>query len=58
MPPAASSARRALAALGLLSLIWGYNWIMLKEGLQFADPFDFAALRTAPGALLLFAAMA
>jgi drug/metabolite transporter (DMT)-like permease len=40
-----------------LSLIWAYNWIMLKEGLRFADPFDFAALRTAPGALLLFAAM-
>ncbi len=58
MPPPASSARRALAALALLSLIWAYNWIMLKEGLQFADPFDFAALRTAPGALLLFAAMA
>jgi drug/metabolite transporter (DMT)-like permease len=58
MPTSATSARRALAALGLLSLIWGYNWIMLKEGLQFADPFDYAALRTAPGALLLFAAMA
>ena len=58
MPLPASSARRAIAALGLLSLIWAYNWIMLKEGLQFADPFDYAALRTAPGALLLFAAMA
>jgi drug/metabolite transporter (DMT)-like permease len=31
---------------------------MLKEGLRFADPFDFAALRTLPGAILLFAAMA
>ena len=58
MPPSAASARPALAALCLLSLIWAYNWIMLKEGLQFADPFDFAALRTAPGAVLLFAAMA
>ncbi|MEO7726883.1 MAG: EamA family transporter [Burkholderiales bacterium] len=58
MPPPASSARKAFAALILLSLIWAYNWIMLKEGLRFADPFDFAALRTAPGALLLFAAMA
>lgn len=57
MPPSASAARRALAALSLLSLIWGYNWIMLKEGLKFAGPFDFAALRTAPGALVLFAAM-
>ena len=57
MPPHAPSARPALAALCLLSLIWGYNWIMLKEGLQFAGPFDFAALRTAPGAVMLFAAM-
>jgi len=58
MPPPASSARRALIALVLLSLIWAYNWIMLKEGLRFAAPFDYAALRTAPGAALLFAAMA
>jgi drug/metabolite transporter (DMT)-like permease len=58
MPPSASSSRNAVAALCLLSLIWAYNWIMLKEGLRFADPFDYAALRTAPGALLLFAALA
>ena len=58
MPPSAPSARPAVAALCLLSLIWSYNWIMVKEGLQFADPFDFAALRTLPGAVLLFAAMA
>ncbi len=57
MPPPVSSTRKAYAALCLLSLIWAYNWIMLKEGLRFADAFDFAALRTAPGALLLFAAM-
>ena len=57
MPPAASSSRKALAALVLLSLIWGYNWIMLKEGLRFAGPFDFAALRTMPSVALLFVAM-
>jgi drug/metabolite transporter (DMT)-like permease len=56
MPPA-PSARSAWIALCLLSLIWAYNWIMLKEGLRFAAPFDFAALRAVPGALLLFAAM-
>ena len=55
MPPA-PSARPAWVALALLSLIWAYNWIMLKEGLRFADPFDFAALRTAPSALLLIGA--
>jgi drug/metabolite transporter (DMT)-like permease len=30
---------------------------MIKEGLRYADPFDFAALRTAPSVMLLFAAM-
>jgi len=55
--PSAPSARRAAAALALLSLIWGYNWIMLKEGLRFAGPFDFAALRTVPSVALLFAAL-
>jgi drug/metabolite transporter (DMT)-like permease len=57
MPPPASPARPALAALCLLSLIWAYNWIMLKEGLRFCGPFDFAALRTMPSVVLLFAAM-
>ena len=55
--PAAPAARPAVVALCLLSLIWAYNWIMLKEALQFAAPFDFAALRTAPSAIMLFAAM-
>jgi drug/metabolite transporter (DMT)-like permease len=56
MPPA-PSARPALVALCLLSLIWAYNWIMLKEGLRFSGPFDFTALRCMAGAPLLFAAM-
>jgi drug/metabolite transporter (DMT)-like permease len=58
MPRSPSSAKKAVAALCLLSLIWAYNWITVKEGLRYADPFDLAALRTAPGAVLLFAAMA
>jgi len=49
---------KALAALALLCLIWGYNWVLMKEALQYASPFDFVALRTAPSALLLFAIMA
>lgn len=52
-----SPSRRALLGLIVLSLIWGYNWVMMKEALRFAAPFDFAALRTLPGALSLFAAM-
>lgn len=49
---------QALIALAFLSLIWGYNWVVMKEALYEAPPFTFAALRTLPGAFLLFAAMA
>lgn len=52
-----STHRRAMIALIFLSLIWGYNWVIMKEALSYAPPFAFAALRTIPGALLLFAAM-
>lgn len=46
--------RSALAALALLSVIWGYNWVMMKLALRDAGAFDFAALRTLLGALSLF----
>ncbi len=46
--------RSALAALALLSLIWGYNWVMMKIALRDAGAVDFAALRTLLGALSLF----
>ncbi|HEY5387796.1 MAG TPA: DMT family transporter [Thermoleophilia bacterium] len=42
------------AALILLALIWGYNWVVMKIGLGYAQPFAFAALRTFLGALSLF----
>lgn len=48
-------ARSGFAALAGLCLIWGYTWVVMKEGLRFADPFDYAALRTIPGSLLIFA---
>ncbi len=44
-----------LALLGLW-LIWSYNWLVVKEGLQYAGPFVFGALRGVPSAGLLFAA--
>ncbi len=46
---------KALAALFILTLIWGYNWVVMKIALQYAGPFQFAALRTFLGALVLFA---
>lgn len=45
---------KAFAALFLLTIIWGYNWIVMKLAIQFASPFQFAALRTFIGALMLF----
>jgi drug/metabolite transporter (DMT)-like permease len=43
-----------LLALGLLALIWGYNWVVMKLAMQYVGPMDFAALRGVLGALLLF----
>lgn len=45
--------RRSLAALVLLSLIWGYSWVLLKLGGLDAGPFTFAGLRTLLGGLCL-----
>jgi drug/metabolite transporter (DMT)-like permease len=45
----------AVLAIAALSCIWGYNWVVMKECLQYADAYDFAALRTIIGALSLFA---
>lgn len=48
---------KAFAALFILTLIWGYNWVVMKLAVQYASPFQFAALRTFLGALLLFSLM-
>lgn len=47
--------RRPFLALAFLSMIWGYNWVVMKEGLRFCDPFVFAAIRVALAAVFLFA---
>jgi drug/metabolite transporter (DMT)-like permease len=46
------------AALALLALIWGYNWVVMKVAMQYAEPFTFAALRTFIGAVFMFALLA
>ena len=43
----------ALLSLGILTLIWGYNWVAMKLALQYAGPFVFAALRTSLGGIAL-----
>ncbi len=45
---------KAFAALFVLTLIWGYNWVVMKTAVQYASPFQFAALRTFLGAMMLF----
>jgi drug/metabolite transporter (DMT)-like permease len=52
------SAYLPFAALALLALIWGYNWVVMKVGVRYSDPFTFAALRGALGAIALFAVVA
>lgn len=45
---------QALTALLVLAVIWGYNWVVMKSALHYAGPFQFAAMRTFFGALVLF----
>jgi drug/metabolite transporter (DMT)-like permease len=50
-----ATSRWAIVALVVMSLIWGYNWVVMKQVVQYVDPFDFSAVRTLFGALSLFA---
>jgi drug/metabolite transporter (DMT)-like permease len=52
------SAYLPFGALVLLALIWGYNWVVMKVGVRYSDPFTFAALRNFLGAMALFAVVA
>jgi drug/metabolite transporter (DMT)-like permease len=44
-------------ALFVLSITWGYTWVMAKQALTYAPPFAFAAERCAGGALALLLAV-
>lgn len=39
----------------LLSVIWGYNWVVMKLAMPYIGAFQFGAIRTFFAALLLFA---
>jgi drug/metabolite transporter (DMT)-like permease len=53
------SRTRWLLPLGLfvLSVTWGYTWVLAKQALAFAPPFAFAAERCVGGAMALFLAL-
>ena len=48
---------RALVALVVLTLLWGYTWVIAKQSLLYAGPFMVGALRTCAGTVALFAAL-
>lgn len=45
---------KPFAALLLLAVIWGYNWVVMKSALPYVGPFQFAAMRTFFAAILMF----
>lgn len=48
-----SSVNLPVLALLAVSIMWGYNWVIMKESMKFCGPLDFAAMRSFLGALLL-----
>ncbi len=52
-----SSSWTPIAALLLLALIWGYNWVQMKIAVHYASPFQFAAWRIGLGGLGLLIAL-
>jgi drug/metabolite transporter (DMT)-like permease len=55
--PQPSSQRGAVMALLATIALWSYSWIVMKQVLSHAGPFDFAALRYLLGAAILFIAL-
>jgi drug/metabolite transporter (DMT)-like permease len=49
-----ASRRGALIALAVLTLVWSYNWVVMKQVLQYAGPFEFAAIRAVLATFVLF----
>ena len=57
MPARLSSRHTAAFALIVLTLIWSFNWIVLKTVLRYSGPFDFSALRYIVGTAVLVLVM-
>ncbi len=52
-----ASRRGALLALIVLTLVWSYNWVVMKQVLQYSGPFAFSAIRAVLATLVLFAVL-
>jgi drug/metabolite transporter (DMT)-like permease len=52
--------RRGLSALvfGVIALVWGFNWVVLKQAMREAGPFEFLAWRFVIATVCLFGALA
>jgi drug/metabolite transporter (DMT)-like permease len=48
----------AVGAMALQSIFLGYNWVVMKQGLHYSDPWPFTALRCGLGAVALFMVLA
>jgi len=57
MPPNSPPQRGAVLALLATIVLWAYSWVVMKQVLAYAGPFDFAALRYLIGAAVLFGAL-
>ncbi|CAH9016708.1 DMT family transporter [Candidatus Nitrosacidococcus sp. I8] len=44
----------SILALVVLTFIWGYGWVVVKQALIWCAPVEFAALRSIVGGLFLF----
>lgn len=48
----------AVAALALIAVVWGYNWVVLKQALRDAGPYEFFSWRFVIASVCLFGALA
>ena len=57
MSPSLPTRRGPVLALLVTIVLWAYSWVVMKQVLAYAGPFDFAAMRFLIGALVLFAVL-
>jgi drug/metabolite transporter (DMT)-like permease len=53
----ADALRKAILALALLGILWGYNWVTMKQAMIDSGPLNFSAFRFGIGGLTLLPVM-